>query len=66
MRVENKEHEENKNALPCLLDTLSVFVWPTLAMSALFHWVVGSLLSLYIFIFNVGKSDEAVGETSCC
>ena len=25
--VENKQHESNKNALPCLFDTLSVFVW---------------------------------------
>ena len=29
-----------KNALPCLLDTLSVFLWRTLAISALFQWVV--------------------------
>ena len=25
--VENEEHESNKNALPCLLDTLSVFLF---------------------------------------
>ena len=39
--VENKEHEWNKNALPCLLDTSSVD----------FQWVVGSLFSLYIYLF---------------
>ena len=47
-RSRNKEHESNKNALPCLLDTLSVFLWRTLAISALFQWVVGSLFSLSI------------------
>ena len=62
-RSRNKEHESNKNALPCLLDTLSVFLWHTLAISALFQWVVGSLFSLSIFIFKVGNSDEAVGNT---
>ena len=69
-RSRNKEHGSNKNALPCLLDTLSVFLWHTctLAISALFQWVVhvGSLFSLSIFIFKVGNSDEAVGNTSCC
>ena len=64
-RSRNKEHESNKNALTCLLDTLSVFLWRTLAISALSQWVVGSLFSLSIFIFKVGNSDEAVGNTSC-
>ena len=50
-RSRNKEHESNKNVLPCLLDTLSVFLWRTLAISALFQWVVGSLFFLFIFIF---------------
>ena len=49
--LKNKEHESNKNALPCLLDTLSVFLWRSLAISALFQGVVGSLFSRYIFIF---------------
>ena len=65
-RSRNKEHESNKNALPCLLDTLSVLLWRTLAISALFQWVVGSMFPLSIFIFKVGYSDEAVGNTSCC
>ena len=54
--VENKEHESNKNALPSLLDTLSVFLWHTLATSALFQWVVGLLFSLYIFILYICAS----------
>ena len=62
-RSRNKEHELNRNALPCLLDTISVFLWRTLPISALFQWVIGSLFSLYIFIFKVGNSDEAVGNT---
>ena len=51
-RSRNKEHESNKNALPCLLDTLSVFLWRTLPISALFQCVVGSLFSLSIFILR--------------
>ena len=31
--VENKEHELNKNVLPCLPDILSMFVWRILAVS---------------------------------
>ena len=44
------EHESNKNALPCLLDSLSVFLWRTLAISALYQWVLGSLFYLSIYI----------------
>ena len=47
---EIEEHESNKNALTCLLDTLSVFLWRTLAISALFQWV-GSLFSLSVYIY---------------
>ena len=53
LRSGNKEHESNKNALPCLLDTLSVFLVRTLAISGLLQWVVGSLFSLTIF--NLGE-----------
>ena len=35
----------NRTKIPCFLDTLSVFLWRTLAISALFQWVVGSLFS---------------------
>ena len=45
-RSRNKEHESNKDVLLCLLDALSVFLWRTLAISALFQWIVGSLFSL--------------------
>ena len=45
LRVENKEHELNKNVLPCLLDILPVFVWRILAFSRRFQWVLGSLFS---------------------
>ena len=49
-RSRNKEHESNKNALPCLLVTL-------------FQLVVGSLFSVSMFIFEVGNSGEEVGNT---
>ena len=46
--LEIKVHGIEKNALPCLLDTLSVFVWRILAVSVRFQWVLGSLFcSLY-------------------
>ena len=48
-RSRNKEHESNKNALPCLLDTLSVFLLRTLAILVLFQWLVGSrFFSIYL------------------
>ena len=49
--VENKEHELNKNALPCPLDTLSVFVWRILAVTARFQWLsLGLLFSSLLYL----------------
>ena len=50
-------HESNKNALPCLLDSLSVFLWRTLAISALNQWVLGALFYLSIYIFTIYERE---------
>ena len=50
-RSRNKEHESNKNALPCLSDNLSGFLWRTLSISALFQWTCRfAVFSPYIFL----------------
>lgn len=63
LRVENIEHKWNKNALPCLLDNLSVILWRTSAISARLQWVVGLLFSSF-YIYLTKENSEPTTERS--